>query len=58
MGAVEALALMVKGEILPFELLHAVVLRAEAVNRSINSFTYNYYVEAFATAKISEQRKL
>ena len=54
----EALALMGKGEILPFELRHAVVLRAEAVNRSINSFTYNYYVEAFAAAKLSEQRKL
>ena len=54
--AVDALALMQARKLSPVELLHAVILRAEAVNPSINAFTDAYFDEAFATAKASEAR--
>ena len=54
--AVEALEMFAARQLSPVELLNAVLLRADAVNPSINAFTDSYFEEAFRAAKQSEAR--
>ncbi len=56
MAAADALAAFRKRELSPVELIEAVIARAEAVEDTLNAFTYTYYDQALRAARRSEQR--
>ena len=56
LSATEAMAQFAAGTLSPVELMQAVVARAEAVEPTINAFTYKYFDEAMDAARASEAR--
>ena len=54
--ATEAIARFKARTLSPVELMEAVIARAEAVEPSVNAFTYTYFDEALAAARKSEAR--
>ena len=53
LSATEAMAQFAAGTLSPVELMQAVVARAEAVEPTINAFTYKYFDEAMDAARAS-----
>ena len=56
LSAVEAIELFQTGKLSPVELMKAVIARAEAVEPSINAFSYRYFEEALQAAHAAEAR--
>ena len=56
LSAVEALRSFRDKKLSPVELMRAVIERAEAVEPTINAFTYTYFDEAMAQAKAAEAK--
>jgi Asp-tRNA(Asn)/Glu-tRNA(Gln) amidotransferase A subunit family amidase len=56
LSATKAIAAFKSKELSPVELMQAVVDRAEAVNPTINAFTFKYFERAMQSAKTAEAR--
>lgn len=56
LSASEAMAQFAAGTLSPVELMQTVIARAEAVEPTINAFTYKYFDEAMDAARASEAR--
>lgn len=56
LSASEAMAQFAAGTLSPVELMQTIIARAEAVEPTINAFTYKYFDEAMDAARASEAR--